>query len=275
MIIFSDKELARRLETIEAMNQVDFAIAHKRRRQDSAAGYKKIGSGYAVFAGVDSPLTQAFALGFDGAVGDGEIAELETFFAEHDSATNIEVSHHADMSLTMTLMDRGFRISEYSNVLLRRLGPGDDFPIASGNEIHQVGGDEITTLAQTVARGFAESEDPAPALVDVMETFFQQANSLCFAATRGGRLAGGGAIFVRDGVAALAGASTLPEFRKLGIQSDLLKTRLKIAAEKGCELAMVTTLPGSLSQRNMEKLGFQVVYARTKFTKAGGQRVKK
>src|SRR5258708_37474643 len=144
-------------------------------------------------------------------------------------------------------MDRGCRIRESSNGLLRRLGHTDDFAAGFSNEIYQVGGDEITALAHTVARGFAEGGDAPESMAGVLETFFLQANSLCFAAARAGRLAGGGAIFIRDGVAVFAGASTLPEYRKLGIQTDLLKTRLKVAAEKGCELAMVTTLPGSRS----------------------------
>ncbi|HKY05108.1 MAG TPA: hypothetical protein VJQ56_09465, partial [Blastocatellia bacterium] len=63
MTIHANKELCARLETIEALNQVEFAVAFNRRERGIKADYKKIGTGYAVFTGIDSPLTQAFALG--------------------------------------------------------------------------------------------------------------------------------------------------------------------------------------------------------------------
>ncbi|HRI11203.1 MAG TPA: hypothetical protein PKW35_25470, partial [Nannocystaceae bacterium] len=57
----------------------------------------------------------------------------------------------------------------------------------------------------------------------------------------------------------------LPAHRRRGVQSALLTHRLAAAAAAGCELAVVTTQPGSKSQENVQRLGFALLYARAIF----------
>jgi len=74
-----------------------------------------------------------------------------------------------------------------------------------------------------------------------------------------------GGLSINDGVALLAGASTVPESRKQGAQLALLESRLRHAAESGCDLAMMGAQPGSASQRNAERHGFRIAYTRIKW----------
>ena len=74
-----------------------------------------------------------------------------------------------------------------------------------------------------------------------------------------------GVVFIANGVALLAGASTIPNARRKGAQSQLLEARLRYAVEQGCDLAMMCALPGSPSQRNAQRNGFQIAYTRTKW----------
>jgi len=60
------------------------------------------------------------------------------------------------------------------------------------------------------------------------------------------------------GVAQLCGAATLPAHRRRGVQSALLASRLHDAARQGCDIAVVTTQPGSKSQQNVQRQGFLV-----------------
>lgn len=69
---------------------------------------------------------------------------------------------------------------------------------------------------------------------------------------------------IHRGVASLGGAGTLPEFRNRGVQTALILARLEVAAESGCDLAMVATGLDTVSQRNVERRGFQMVYRRSK-----------
>lgn len=264
-MMFFDKALTQQLETAEAANQAEFARTHKRIFQNSTAAYKNIGSGVAVYAGADSPLTQSFGLGFNGVVTEQEIIELEEFYRERNAPVNIEVSHVADMSLTHTLMERGYKISEYSNVLCKQLD-GMAAPMIT-NEIRRAEESEIDSIVTMIATGFLEGKEIPESLREALKACFFQSNAACFVATRGQQLAGGGTVFLQNGIGILGGASTLPQYRNGGIHGDLLAQRLYYAYSHQCTLAMMATSPGSISQRNAEKRGFRVAYARTKFFK--------
>ncbi len=67
------------------------------------------------------------------------------------------------------------------------------------------------------------------------------------------------------GVALLAGASTIPEMRRRGLQAALLEARKRYAFEHGYQLAMMVTESGSQSQRNAERKGFRIAYTRIKW----------
>jgi len=46
------------------------------------------------------------------------------------------------------------------------------------------------------------------------------------------------------------------------VQSALLAARLEIAGQAGCDVAVVTTQPGSKSQENVQRQGFELLYTR-------------
>jgi len=63
-------------------------------------------------------------------------------------------------------------------------------------------------------------------------------------------------------MAGFMSTSVLPAFRHRGAQTALLRARLAAAAAAGCELVEVQTTPGSYSQRNVMRFGFQVAFTR-------------
>jgi hypothetical protein len=90
-------------------------------------------------------------------------------------------------------------------------------------------------------------------------------DGLSFLAEIGGEPVATGALSICEGVALLAGASTVPEARRRGAQLALLDARLDYAARQGCDLAMMCAQPGSSSQRNAERQGFRIAYTRIKW----------
>jgi hypothetical protein len=52
------------------------------------------------------------------------------------------------------------------------------------------------------------------------------------------------------------------------MQLALIRQRLEAAAAQGCDLATASVLPGSVSHRNYERAGFQLVYARVMVSRA-------
>jgi len=69
----------------------------------------------------------------------------------------------------------------------------------------------------------------------------------CFLVELNGQPIAAGALTIHDGVALLAGASTVPEWRRRGAQRVLLQSRLQYARRAGCDIAMVCAEPGSAS----------------------------
>jgi GNAT superfamily N-acetyltransferase len=83
-------------------------------------------------------------------------------------------------------------------------------------------------------------------------------------------LAGGASFRIVEGVGQLLGAATAPAYRRQGIHTALLSARLADAAAGGCDIAVVTTQPGSKSQENMQRRGFDLLYTRAVLVKRLG-----
>ena len=67
---------------------------------------------------------------------------------------------------------------------------------------------------------------------------------------------------VRYGLATLFADSTAARYRRRGFQRDLISVRLKEAHAQSCDLVAASVSPGSASQRNYERAGFQVAYTK-------------
>jgi GNAT superfamily N-acetyltransferase len=267
---FVDASLARRLESTDAYAGVEFARTHSQLHPEAGSTSIEVAGGSAIFAGVDSPITQAFALGLSGPVTDEEIDRLEDFYRSRGAAVNVELCPYADPSIVKIFRERGYGVLEYSNVLARELKPCEEFPASDGRlRVRRVEADDEATWARVISRGFSETDDVPQIFLEFAETGVRTPAYACFIAEIEGAAAGGGIVTIHNGVATLAGTSTLPSFRNQGSQTALIQARLVYAASRGCELAMVTTMPGTISQRNVERQGFRVVYSRSKLI--GGQ----
>jgi ribosomal protein S18 acetylase RimI-like enzyme len=270
-MLFTDLTLARRLETTDALAGVEFARSWARFNSFTSEVFLPVAGGHAGFGGVDSPLTQAFGIGLNGPVTEDDMAAMENFYRAHNAPINIETCPLADPSLLKLLNERGYRPIEYSNVLVRELTSNDsrvwpDRPdLTKKVQVRRPADDEAESYSLLVMKGFFENAEIPPELLDTFKSVFAAAGAYFFLAEIDGISAGGGMMSIHQGVASLGGAGTLPEFRNRGVQQALLLARIALAAESGCDLAMVATSPGSGSQRNVERLGFRVVYTRTKF----------
>jgi GNAT superfamily N-acetyltransferase len=262
---FVDRNFAYKLELTDAHGGVAFARAHAEMFPESGAAAESFAGGWAAFAGADSPVTQAFALGLSGPVEESEIERMEDFFRSRGAATNVELCPYADLSIVEIFRRRGYSLIELSNVLARRLAPEDaHLSFNDAARVRRAEAHEGRLWAETVARGFFPEGELPQMMIDLMITAQHRPSGAYFLAEVEGQVAGGGMLIMHEGVASLGGASTLPAFRNRGAQTALMRARLAFAAERGCEVAMVTTMPGTASQRNAERQDFRVVYTRSK-----------
>jgi hypothetical protein len=254
-------DLARRLEAAESLNAVECAEAHQQLNPGLGAALLEVGGGFAIFVGVESPLTHAVGMGMRGEVRADEMDRLEDFYRTHGVAAGVELCPLASASLVELVASRGYRVTEFNNVLVRRLA-GAEFAAAE-TSVRLAYPDEEYQWARTVGRGFLEKDDLTAAEVDVGSAIWHIPQSRCYLAFGGGRAVAAGAMAVRSGLATLFADSTLLGFRGAGLQGALIRERLRVAVEEGCDMATASTLPGSVSQRNYERNGFQVAYTKT------------
>ncbi|MGH9835467.1 MAG: GNAT family N-acetyltransferase [Blastocatellia bacterium] len=264
---FSDLALSRRLERAEGRSNADFVETRAMHFPDSGAQWIEVAGAYAMFDGVGSPLTQTFGLGVFDPVTHAEMEKLEEFFQQRGAHVHHEVSPIADPSLLTLLNERGYQPIELTSVMYRPIGRGVRLASPRNEKVQarliQRGEEEL--WAQTAASGWSGLTDFNDLMLELMYLTAKRADGLSFLAELDGQAIASGALLIHDGVALLAGASTIPEGRKQGAQLALLESRLNYAAEAGCDLAMMGAAPGSASQRNAERQGFRIAYTRIKW----------
>jgi hypothetical protein len=256
---FADLDLARRLEKTEALSNADFVDGRALAFPDSAAEWREIGGTYAMFDGAASPVTQTFGLGMYQAVTAAWLDEIEQFFSKRGADIFHEVCPLADPSSLALLNERDYHPVEFTSVLYRPIHK--DVNLAAGRneqiEVRLINDGEQELWAQTATRGWSEFNELAAFLEDVGRVSAKRSGALSFLAELGGEAIATGVLSICEGVALLAGASTIPE--------GLLESRLRYAAAHGCDIALMCALPGSASQRNAERHGFRIAYTRTKW----------
>ena len=251
---FAGASLARRIEAAEAANARGCTVAYP------SAAVLDVGGGCAIFAGADSPLTNAVALGLNGPVSAGEISALENFFQCRGAHTAIDLCPLADPGFLHELGRRGYRPTEFNNVLVKRLAGTE---IAFTPRIRRALPDEADLWSYTVGRGFFEQPHLTTEEMDVGRAIFAMPSAMCYlSVAEHSEPAGGGASAIYSGLATLFADSTIARFRKLGLQRELIAARLNEALAQGCDMATASTEAGSASQRNYERMGFEVAYTK-------------
>lgn len=271
---FADLELSRRLEHAEALSNSRFVDARARLVPDCGATWVEVAGARVMFDGPASPMTQTFGLGLFQPTTAADLDAIEAFYAERASPVLHEVSPLADAGLPALLSERGYRPFEFSSVLyqsIARLTPraisdpdvARDFSRAEP-VVRLIERGEEELYARTSAAGWAEF-GVSDFVLEIGRVSGEVEGLRLFLAELDGKPIAAGALALCDGVAHLAGASTMPDGRKRGAQLALLGHRLRYAAAHGCDVALMAALPGSSSQRNAERNGFRIAYTRIKW----------
>jgi GNAT superfamily N-acetyltransferase len=181
-----------------------------------------------------------------------------------------ELSCLAAPEIVALLTRRGYALVNFENVLGRRL-PVEPGPVASGISVSACPADELAEWLDVAITGFASpdlqgvpshEEFPREALEQTMADMAHASGFVRYLARLDGAVAGAASMRLFEGVAQLCGAATLPQHRRRGVQGTLLAARLEAASRAGCDVAVVTTQPGSKSQENVQKKGFELLYTR-------------
>jgi GNAT superfamily N-acetyltransferase len=252
------------------------------------------GGGRALYGIAGSPLNKVLGLGLDGPVTNQDLDRIDAFYASRGAQPQIELCPFAYSDVAPRLCARGYVVQGFESQLGRRIEGADvgaGFPpsatlrrdLAEARLGRAEAGSrpdvKVTPATpeqdgfwvRVTAEGFVASEPPAgggPAwesvpldrMVDMMRLFVHPAIRR-YLAWIDGAPAGGAASWLHDGVLGIFGSSTLPRFRRRGVQTALTIAILEDAGN--ADIAIATTAPGSTSQRTFERLGFSLLYTRT------------
>jgi len=220
--------------------------------------------GRAMFDGASSPMTQTFGLGLFDPVTDAALDTVERFFMDRGAPVFHEVSPLADSAFIALLNARRYQPIEFTSVMYQPVDRLVDASSEPAVQVRRIRADEGELWGRIAAEGWG-MPDAATFMIDLGRASAAIDSARLYVAELEGRPIATATLHIDDGVAFLAGASTIPDGRRHGAQLALLHQRLRDGADAGCDIAMMGALPGSASQRNAERHGFRIAYTRVKW----------
>ena len=198
--------------------------------------------------------------------------QVEVAYAARGIPLEIDLCPHAQPPALELLAARGYHVNAFTNVYWSELSA--PLSAATGLRLRRVGREEHEAFVGLSVRGFAAHSAPRPpALLEALaRAATARADTRLYVAESGDGVVGSAAFALvpteRGSVAYLYLASTLPEFRRRGVQAALLALRAREAQQVGAVFATLTARPGTSSGRNAQRCGFTLAYTKPTFRRA-------
>jgi GNAT superfamily N-acetyltransferase len=279
--MFASIELAARVDGAEGRLCADIVHAAVEHSSDTRSLVTPLAGGLVVYASPGSPMNKGIGIALTEPLEETALADVEQQWCDRNEPMRIELSALAKPEAATLLTARGYRLIGFENQLgcdLHAAGSGlraTDFGLRGSGADASIVVDRLADADERLWRdvtvdGFAQPDGsaapheifPREVLDDIFITLGRTRGFRRYVAWVGGEVAGAASMRIDGDIAQLAGAATLPAFRRRGVQTALPQYRLQDAGEAGCTLAVVTTAPGSTSQANVQRRGFAVLYVR-------------
>ncbi len=270
--MFADATLAARIDRTEARVCARLVMASPV-HATGGPFVLPLDGGLALFAGPRSPMNKVIGFGFDGTLDLRELATIEEQWAGRGEPVRIELSILSAPAVVAKLSERGYRLHGFENVLACPI-TGASQPASPEIAIEIVGDDAFEEWFTIAIDSFANMDGSGSAADPVLpreelERLFREAMGpqsveglTRYIARLYGEPAGEAALLIDEGLALLSGSGTVPHLRGRGVQKALVARRLDDARREGCDLAVVVTAPGTRSQDNVMRRGFELLYTR-------------
>jgi len=210
-------------------------------------------------------MNRVIGLGLKDPATPDDIDRIQSFYRDIGAKRFfIQVSPLADQQdLPGILKEKGFRYHNNWTKLLRT--PGTPLPdVETSLSIEKAGPESAETYGRIIVESF-EWEDER--LIDWFAASVGRQGYRHYLVKHRNHAVAAGALHVSGSVASMALAGTLREYRGMGAQSLLLKTRIQRAEDTGCTIIVSETAEEKPdkpvpSYRNMRRFGFEVAYLR-------------
>jgi GNAT superfamily N-acetyltransferase len=269
--MFAAVALAARIDRAEARMCAEVAHFVGVSQPGAAPAVVPISGGLAVYVTPSSPVNKVIGLALDTALDVETLERIEAEWRGKGEAVRVELSVLADPSVGGVLTDRGYRLHGFEHVLARQLNGAEPESAPTNISVDLATEDELPTWIEMAVEAFMHLDGtgsvpddalPRDQLAKVIEQAMGAPGFFRYLARIDGQAVGEAAMRIDGDLAQISGAGTLPHARGRGVQKALLRRRLSDARHAGCTLAVVTTAPGTRSQENVMRRGFELLYAR-------------
>lgn len=223
----------------------------------------EVAGGAVVLCGPGLYVNRAMAVGHHAVLTDEEWELLEDRSAAVGVPPQIEITPATRAAVRRAAAARGYVHDAVLHALARSTDLRDVPPPDPRLEVLPANRGLLPMWQETAACGWGYADGPARQASDVFARAVAVVAGEGFTLVRhagSGRPLGCASLTIRDGVATLGGMSTLPEQRGRGVQSSLIRHRLRVAAASGCDLATSIVRPDSASERNLLRHGFEQLF---------------
>lgn len=232
----------------------------------------ELAGGRAVLWGRGLYVNRALAAGVDRSMTATDFETLECRSDALGVPSALEVTPMTSASVVELAAERGYVATGVVTALRHHLAgaTGDGVGGVDGVLVEPA---DVPTWQAIAAAGWGHEQPAARRASDAFAAAAAVVDGDGFVVARDaddGRPIGCATLSMRDGIATLAGMSTLPSERRRGVQAALVHHRLLRARAAGCAVATSTTVSGGASERNLRRLGFEAWFEVTTLTRSTG-----
>ena len=265
-----DTAVTSRLEHVEALTAVAFALALSRLDRSWGTETLALAGGHLVLTGPGLYVNRAIAVGIDQPLRAADVGLV----VERSAAVGVPpavVVTPATRADSLDVLDQhGFSHDASADVTVHvmRLGDVPDASGPDGIRVVPVSQRSLEEWQAVSSLGWGHDTDAARRAADAFARAAHVVDGdglvLALDATDH-RPLGCASLTIHAEVATLGGMSTIPAERGRGVQGALIIHRLRVAREAGCTIATTATVAGGPSERNVQRYGFRPAYVRRLF----------
>jgi len=265
--MYVNRELVQRVEYSAA----DFCARHVdvlvRMSPTSDAAAQECDGGKLISFGPGRYVNRAMGVGLGATPAEEIVAAIGAFYSARSLPASLEIGPWVSEGLIAALASNDYRLERFRNVYVREL---ESLPDEGDLDIRQVDDASAAARKNILSFGSLPGSEARNISDEFCDSAAQVTGARDFVAIVDDNAVACGSLNIVDGVGWVGGAATLPAYQGRGLQQALLAYRLRLARTSGCDFVACTAVPDGQSARNLERLGFQLLYTQTVCTVLAG-----
>jgi hypothetical protein len=251
--VHPDVGVIRTIEGAMARNLRDYVAAYREVVPHAGSACIDVAGGVAAFTGIGSPLTTVKGAGPE--ISPSDLQVLETFFRHHAvAAVTIELAPWLSEESKQILAERGYGAAGQEDVVATTSGG-----TALTGTSPRTSAIPVNAWREVMRRSSDLSEDSPTSDLITAAAHLPQAH--LYGIRDNHRWIASAQSVTYDDVVILGNDGTVPEARRSGAQTALIDERVR--ALPAGKIVAAEVAPGSGSERNYLRCGFQIAYTRT------------